>query len=126
MAKHPVLKRGLLLGLVAGAIYAIWRAIDANRVATREVGWEPQPFPFPPQPRSRPEAPAEAPDVERDGVGWVEPVDGTCPASHPVKAKLGSGIYHVPGGFAYDRTHPDRCYLDAAAAESDGLRAAKR
>ena len=24
------------------------------------------------------------------------------------------------------RTHPDRCYVDAAAAEADGLRPAKR
>ena len=37
-----------------------------------------------------------------------------------------TGIYHPPGAFAYDRTHADRCYRDAEAAESDGLRAAKR
>jgi len=43
-----------------------------------------------------------------------------------VKAKLGSGIYHVPGGGNYDRTHADRCYANAEAAEADGLRAAKR
>ena len=30
-----------------------------------------------------------------------------------------------PGGMNYDRTKPDRCYLDGAAAERDGLRAAK-
>ena len=46
--------------------------------------------------------------------------------THPVKAKLASGIYHVPGGGNYDRTKPDRCYVDADAAEADGLRAAKR
>jgi len=57
---------------------------------------------------------------------WVEPVDGECPPTHPVKAKLSSGIFHVPGGAMYARTHPDRCYLDAAAAEADGLRPAKR
>jgi hypothetical protein len=43
-----------------------------------------------------------------------------------VKAKLASGIYHRPGGQSYDRTRPDRCYRDDAAAEGDGLRAAKR
>ena len=43
-----------------------------------------------------------------------------------IKGKLTSGIYHQPGGFAYDRTHADRCYRDAATAEHDGLRAAKR
>ena len=55
----------------------------------------------------------------------VEPVDGECPVSHPVKGKLASGIYHVPGGLNYERTRADRCYVDAAAAESDGLRASK-
>ncbi len=57
---------------------------------------------------------------------WVEPVDRTCPDGYPVKAKLKSGIFHVPGGLAYDRTFPDRCYPSAEAAEADGLRAAKR
>ena len=49
-----------------------------------------------------------------------------CPTSHPVKAKLSSKIFHVPGSASYDRTNPDRCYVDAAAAEADGLRPAKR
>jgi hypothetical protein len=57
---------------------------------------------------------------------WVEPVDGECPPTHPIKAKMTSGIYHVPGGFNYARTRPDRCYRDAAAAEADGLRPSKR
>jgi hypothetical protein len=57
---------------------------------------------------------------------WVEPEDGVCPPTHPVKVKLASGIFHVPGGLAYDRTTPDRCYRDAAAAEADGFRPAKR
>ena len=61
-----------------------------------------------------------------DGPAWVEAVDGACPDGYPVKAKLKSGIFHQPGGLAYDRTNPDRCYRDAAYAEADGLRAAKR
>jgi hypothetical protein len=56
---------------------------------------------------------------------WVEAVDGSCPVSHPVKAKESSGIYHVPGSSFYARTRPERCYVDAAAAEADGYRAAK-
>lgn len=56
----------------------------------------------------------------------VDPVDGVCPDTHPVKGKLASGLFHQPGGFAYPRTKPDRCYVDAAAAEADGLRPAKR
>jgi hypothetical protein len=49
-----------------------------------------------------------------------------CPPSHPVKVKLESGIYHKPGDAFYDRTRPDRCYTDAAAAAADGLRAPRR
>jgi hypothetical protein len=43
-----------------------------------------------------------------------------------VKGKLSSKIFHVPGGLSYDRTKPDRCYRDPAAAEADGLRQAVR
>jgi len=60
-------------------------------------------------------------------TAWVEPeAGGACPATHPVKVKLASGIFHVPGGLAYERTAPDRCYRDAAAAEADGFRPSKR
>ncbi|WP_421118959.1 hypothetical protein ACE2AJ_16560 [Aquihabitans daechungensis] len=57
---------------------------------------------------------------------WVPPVDGACPDGYPVKAKVKSGIFHQPGGVAYERTKPDRCYPSAAAAEADGLRPPKR
>ncbi|MGI8759667.1 MAG: hypothetical protein ACR2K0_10220 [Acidimicrobiales bacterium] len=57
---------------------------------------------------------------------WVEPDDATCPASHPVKAKLASMVFHLPGMAHYDRTKPDRCYPDATTAEADGLRQSKR
>ena len=60
-----------------------------------------------------------------DDPPWVPPVDGACPVSHPIKANTNSGIYHEPGGRFYDRTQPERCYADAAAAEADGYRAAK-
>ena len=71
------------------------------------------------------EAPA-APASNGAGA-FVDPGDdGACPLTHPVKAKLASGIYHVPGGGNYERTKPDRCYASAEAAEADGLRPAKR
>ena len=61
-------------------------------------------------------------DVATEPPPWVE-VEGTeAPATHPVKAKLKSGIYHLPGMLNYDRTVPDRWYRDAEAAEADGLR----
>lgn len=57
---------------------------------------------------------------------WLEPLGPACPPSHPVKAKLSSGIYHLPGMSNYARCVPDRCYINSAAAEEDGLRSAKR
>ena len=57
---------------------------------------------------------------------WVEPLGKDTPTSHPVKAKLSSMLYHLPGMAFYDRTRPDRCYVDEAAAEADGFIRAKR
>jgi hypothetical protein len=67
-------------------------------------------------------------DVESGDIAdWVEPdADGSCPAAFPVKAKLSSKIFHVPGGQSYQRTGADRCYRNDAAAVADGLRQAKR
>jgi hypothetical protein len=59
-------------------------------------------------------------------VLWVEPIGDACPTSHPVKAIVSRGIFHVVGGLFYDRSQPERCYRVAAAAEADGLRQAKR
>ena len=116
-------KRTLGVGVAAGAVYGAWRAYRARAVKlARETTWEAAPFPFPPIPRP---AAARATVAPTAGT-WIEPVEGTCPDSHPVKGKLASGIYHRPGGLNYARTRPDRCYLDPSAAESDGLRAAKR
>ncbi len=119
-------KRLLGLGALAAMGYAVWRAYERRKVDTG-VNWDPQPFPYPPQPHTEaasetPPAPASA----ADGSGWIEPNDGACPTSHPVKAKLTSGIFHVPGGANYARTQPDRCYATPEAAETDGLRPAKR
>jgi hypothetical protein len=124
-------RRAVLAGILAGLAYAIWRKVRA-RVPPMDpaLEWQTAPFPFPPAPRpaAAPQAPP-APGVPRAAAtphAWVAPVNGGCPVSHPVKAKLSSGIFHVPGGQNYDRTKPDRCYLDAAAAEADGLRKSLR
>jgi hypothetical protein len=86
-----------------------------------------------PAPAPVPEAARGASTTERAPAAasgtadsWVEPVDGACPLSHPVKAKMSSRIFHVEGGLNYARTKPDRCYRDPAAAEADGLRKAAR
>jgi hypothetical protein len=132
-------KRLFFLGVFAGIGYAVWRAVQASmRAPSDELAWETAPFPFPPVPRppgavgAVEVAPTEtavaesASDAPPEGGAWVEPADGTCPATHPVKAKLSSGIFHVPGGQNYDRTHADRCYVDADAAAADGLRQSQR
>lgn len=67
--------------------------------------------------KRKPAAPARA---------WVEPSGKTCPGTHPIKANESSKIFHVPGGLSYDRTAPERCYSDEAAAEADGFRKARR
>jgi hypothetical protein len=124
-AMRKSVKRVLGVGILSGAAYAAWKAWNA-RVAERPRGveWETAPFPFPPIPRSTHDVPvASAPAVV---AAWVEPeADGSCPETHPIKAKLSSGIYHVPGGANYGRTKPDRCYVDEAAAAADGLRPSK-
>jgi hypothetical protein len=121
------LKRFLGVGVMAGVAYAIWRVLD-ERSRASELTWTAQPFPSPPRPELREDAVERhtEPAVDSTVVAWVEPDGDACPATHPVKAKLASGIFHQPGGQMYDRTTPDRCYRDADAAIADGLRASKR
>ena len=115
MGKNDVVRRRLLLVIVVvGLGFVLARA---RRVA---VAPQPDPLPWPAEPPVALEPRVEA------GAAWLEPVDGDCPPTHLVKAKVSSGIYHLPGMAAYTRTHPDRCYRDAAAAEADGLRPANR
>jgi hypothetical protein len=71
--------------------------------------------------------PPPKPAAPKGGQTWVAPSsDGICPSSHPIRAKLTSKLFHLPGMFAYDRTKPDRCYANESDAEADGLRKAKR
>jgi hypothetical protein len=120
---RKLLRRLVSAGVLAGAAYTVWRAWNAHQPPDEQkLQWEASPFPYPPVPR--------AGRNENEGKAPVSPssdpnADGTCPVTHPVKAKLTSGIYHVPGGANYDRTKPDRCYVDEAAAMSDGLRRSK-
>ena len=74
---------------------------------------------------TEPAAPAARPEGP-PAKAWVEGTGAVCPDSHPVKAKMSSHLFHLPGMFAYDRTKPDRCYENAEAAEADGLHRAKR
>jgi len=107
-------RRLLLLAVVIGIGFLVARA---RRAA---LAPEPDRDPWSTEPPVALQAPAHV------GAAWLDPVEGQCPPTHPVKAKMSSGIYHLPGMLAYARTHPDRCYVDAAAAQADGLRPAKR
>lgn len=106
---RSLLRRTAILLLALLAVALVVRALLGRRrpVERPPIDWPPIDVVPPPSP-------------------WVEPDGATCPASHPLKAKLSSGIYHSPGGLNYDRTNPDRCYADTQAAEFDGLRASKR
>ena len=126
-------RRGIALGLAVGtAATAVKTVLDrrsprpATPSGSSPDAWERLPGTTPvlvPEPEPEPEAVVESAPLPP----WVEPLeDGGCPETHVIKAKMTSGIYHVPGGFNHPRTRPDRCYIDAAAAEADGLRQSKR
>lgn len=82
----------------------------------------------PQAPAAKKAAPKKAAAVKKKPLvaAWVTPTGDVCPTTHPVKAKLASKIFHLPGMLNYARTNPDRCYRDAQAAEADDLRPAKR
>ena len=109
-----------------------WSAVaepDEARVAAPVVDDAPAPAEAPVLEKAAPvkKAAAKKRAAAKKQAAWVAPDDeGTCPASHPVKAKLSSQLFHLPGMFAYERTNADRCYPDEASAEADGLRKAKR
>lgn len=120
-----VLRRCFWLAVLGGAGFAAWSLWGNSR---RAAGAAPASRPAAPQPEpDRPDA-AVQPAVVHAGApdpAWVEPVDGGCPLSHPVKANANSGIFHVPGGRFYERTKPERCYRSPEAAADDGFRPAK-
>lgn len=100
------LRRIFWLAVVAGAGYAVYSVVERRR--------DP----------ALPDAPVWPP-IPTSDANWVEPVDGACPTSHPLKANATSNIFHQPGGRFYDRTAADRCYARTDDAEADGYRAAK-
>jgi len=104
-----VLRRVFVLGVLVAIGIVLWRRLSSDDGAR-------EPF----------STGGPAHDADPRVPDTVEPDDGTCPASHPVKATSGSDVFHVPGGAFYDRTHADVCYRDAAAAEAAGLRPSKR
>lgn len=72
--------------------------------------------------------PAAAGDAPRPAAvrSWVEPVGNLCPTTHPVKAKLGSKVFRLPGKPGYETSRPDRCYASEGAARRAGFTEAQR
>jgi len=138
-----LLRRLLVLALFGAALAAAVRALQAKRAVAPAPDAGPSWPPLTPV-EADGAAAAEveevvtevAADVESSAetraessaegtAAWVEPVGGGCPDGYPVKASH-SGIFHVEGGAFYERTVPERCYLDPQAAEADGYRPARR
>jgi hypothetical protein len=133
MSTSVVLRRIWALAMVG---VAITLAIAWRRRAVVPPMAPPEWPSLPPRPAGRPgatgmaEAPpaaaAEVTPVTTTAVAWVAAVRGEpMPDGYPVKVKLSSGIFHVPGGRFYERTAPDRWYTTADAAEADGYRRSK-
>jgi hypothetical protein len=143
------LRGALWLGLLAGLVFVVSKLLRTRSGAPASVDlraptdpsgparepWPPletsvEPPPLPPPPaapvESEPAAAQTEPVPKKTLPPWVAPEDGICPATHPVKAKLSSGIFQVEGNAMYARTRPDRCYQTPEAAAEDGLRPAKR
>jgi len=115
---------GVLASLIVGLVRSARRR--PTPTTTGVASWEPLVEEAPTPSRSGPVQFAATATSSEHPV-WVEPdADGGCPGSHPVKGKTQSKIFHVPGGMSYERTNPERCYCDEAAAEADGYRKAKR
>ncbi|MGE0793795.1 MAG: hypothetical protein AB7H43_06105 [Acidimicrobiia bacterium] len=136
-----MVRRAVRLGLWAGLAGAVGVGLLRAARWFRDVGAPPLTASWPPIPSGDGPAVAPAAEVEADpepdpeaglpaerpGTGGAaEPVDGACPASHPVKGKASSGLYHLPGMVAYERTNADTCFVDADAAEAAGFTRAKR
>ncbi|CAN5167416.1 hypothetical protein BH24ACT1_BH24ACT1_10020 [soil metagenome] len=143
----------LKLGLIGSVVAVVAKVLDRRRSASSDWATSTEPWPpidssdnraADPAP-SEPDSAALAQDAEGEAIAdpdevdallsagsegaeaWTDPGDdGICPASHPIKAKLSSKVFHLPGMANYERTKADRCYTDAETAEADGLRQAKR
>jgi len=118
---------GLLLGVIGAVAFALAKLLEnQDHGAATTPGRPSEPWPRLTSDPAVAAPPITHPVPDPAAPTWVEPTGGACPTTHPVKAKLASKIFHLPGMANYERTKPDRCYVDAAGAEADGLRPAKR
>jgi hypothetical protein len=146
---------GLVLGVVLAVVKTLQALRDGKELAAPPRGrWEPAAAPLsnavvagsaeldvdqvqsdvidagapdtPETESSAPETPKTDGPGARQARAWVEPTGAVCPNTHPVKAKMASGLFHLPGMLNYVRTRPDRCYASEEAARADGLAKSKR
>jgi len=133
---RPPLRALALLALVLAPICLVLGGVAFSLVRRRRVTTTVGPAEWPPfEPRLVP--PAEPvpsaepvlsvePLLSVETVEWIVPgPDGVVPDSHPIKVKVTSGIFHVPGGRFYERTTADRLYPSAESAEAAGYRPSK-
>jgi hypothetical protein len=118
----------VLLGLLAGVLYGLRPLarmrvprVDASQAAAGGIDAAATSMTAARTVQAKPEDtnPALRDFIAGDG-------SDTCPVAFPVKANHRSGIYHLPGDLAYERTIPTYCYQAAASAERDGYRHAYR
>ena len=125
---RTALRRTILLVALAAGVGALvsWRrASTATPVPSAPPQWPPLPG-QPTRPTTLTQETQETQATTAAVLDWLPPLDdGSAPASHPIKVKVSSGIFHVPGGRFYDRAKPERCYSTVAAAEADGYRRSK-
>lgn len=109
------------LGILFGALAARnpRRYLPGSRVALAPG--------LPPEPQADGDLPSPLRTFALHNEPDSVPGDGTAtaPPGYPIKGNGRSGIYHVPGGFAYDRTVASICFRSIEAAQAAGFRASK-
>ncbi len=89
---RPTVKRLLGLTALAGAGYAVWRAMESRRAAS-PVTWDAQPFPYPPQPRRL--STAAKPETSMRPADWSSPTTARARRAIRSRRRSTSGIFHV-------------------------------
>ena len=117
------LRRLFWLGVLCGAGFAVWNALQRRKPVSTSTTTMATPAPARPAPTTV--IPTTFVPIADSQSRWAAPVDGVCPDGYTIKVGAKSEVYHVPGGRFYDRTVAERCYASTEDAEADGYRRAK-
>src|SRR5262245_57338326 len=103
------MRRWLLRLIVVAGVATLAFVLLRRRQSVGEPAPRPVWPPFDDESAGHGAAPAAStiPDTVPPSKRWSDPVERACPPGFEVKVKLASGIYHLPGMFAYQRTVPD-------------------